>query len=77
MTPRTSRQFSNRKGPPVPALAEPCGCAVPRIMCETTGRGQVRQLCLKCGGANIVERRFPTVTKARAAEKMFPPDGRR
>ncbi len=60
---------------PIPSMAQPCECPMP-IRCDTDGDGWVIQTCLRCGAANIVERRpgIPTVSKARAAElRMFGP----
>ena len=42
----------------MPPLAEPCDCMAPRVMCETTGDGRLRQECLGCGAVNLVERRL-------------------
>ena len=59
----------------MPALLEPCECAVP-VRCFTDGEGGVVQECLRCGETNIVERRagIPTTSRERAAQlKMFGP----
>ena len=77
MTPRKSRN-PNRKGLPVPPLAEPCDCAVP-VRYFTDDNGHVLQTCLRCGESNAVERRagVPTVSKERVAElTMFGPGER-
>ena len=62
----------------MPALPDPCGCAVP-VRCFTNGEGGIVQECLRCGETNTVARRpgIPTISKARAAElKMFGPGER-
>lgn len=57
---------------PVPPLTAPCDCPVP-VRCNTDGDGWVIQTCLRCGAANLMERRpgIATVSKARAAELMM------
>lgn len=60
---------------PVPPLEGPCTCRAPLMFC-TDLEGAVLQRCLRCGAANLVERRqgIATVSKARAAElTMFGP----
>ncbi len=75
---RQARILEAEKVSRVSPLPEPCACAVP-VRCFTNGEGGVIQTCLRCGAANIVERRsgIPTVSKARAAElKIFSPGER-